>query len=291
MTETRCPRCDEPIPRDSIDFMKGVAQCPNCGRLSQLRKVAERRPLAEILSRPPDGCEVIRVGEEILIRAGTRSAAGFGDALFSALFVNLIVFILMLPGLVGVCAALVARFRNGLPVDGFGIAMALAGVAILCFFVVFTPFFAAAGVTSIAATVMAVAGRVEVRIGDSEGVVQTGVGFLTWNRRFDPRRVRKVDVGFTSPAAKGRDHPVVTIKAGRVLKFGSLLPIDRLEWLQSVLRSILTESGPEHREKMLQTIHQVHARSSSSKQTATSSSAPCSARNGENNSNQSSAQS
>ena len=84
-------------------------------------------------------------------------------------------------------------------------------------------------------------GRVEVRVRQSEGSVRTGVGPLSWRKRFDAAGVKRVSVGLSSWETNGKKQQLIEIEAesGRKVRFGSLLREDRLAWLTASLRAAL----------------------------------------------------
>ena len=251
MTENPCPECGEPIPAQSINIEEGAALCPSCGRLSRLSEVVERQPpMLQTLDRPPKGCEILHLGREFLVRASLRSLPGFAGSLFFALFWNGITSVFVLIALAGLYTNLIGPLPAWFPAPNMDDDMTLGMTLFLCAFL--TPF-VLIGMTMIGVVLLNIVGRVEVRISESEGVVRTGVGFLTWNRRFDPSQVRHVETGVTPWETNGRHSPLIVIKADRHIKFGSLLREERREWLQSVLRAILA-SGSENRERLFQII-------------------------------------
>ena len=251
MTDNPCPECGEPIPAESINIEEGVALCANCGRLSRLSEVVERRPpMVETLDRPPKGCEILHLGGEVLVRASLRSLPGVAGSLFFALFWNGITSIFVLIAVAGLYANLIGPLPEAFPAPDIDDDMTLGMTLFLCLFL--TPF-VVVGLGMVGAVLLNLLGRVEVRIGEGEGVVRTGVGFVTWNRRFDPNQVRHVETGVTPWQTNDRHSPLIVIKTDRHIKFGSLLREERREWLQSALRAILT-SDPENRRRLFQII-------------------------------------
>lgn len=74
MSENFCPGCGAGLPVESINIAEGVALCPDCGRLSRLRDVVDRkRPINEVLADPPRGCSLTQQGHEIVatVRRGS----------------------------------------------------------------------------------------------------------------------------------------------------------------------------------------------------------------------------
>ena len=205
MTENPCPECGEPIPAESINIEEGVALCPNCGRLSRLSEVVERRPpMVETLDQPPKGCEILHLGREVLARASLRSLPGFAGSLFFALFWNGITSVFVLVALAGLYTNLIGPLPAWFPAPDMDDGMSLGMTLFLCVFL--TPF-VVIGLGMIGAVLLNLVGRVEVRISETEGIVRTGVGFLTWNRRFDPNQVRHVEAGVTAWQTNDQSNP------------------------------------------------------------------------------------
>jgi hypothetical protein len=249
MGENFCPACGEPLAVESINLAEGVALCPACGQLSRLSDVASRRrPLAEVLSKPPAGCAVSEWGQDVLVHATLRSLGGFVGMLFVALFWNGIVSVFVLIALAGLHHHLIGPLPAWFPAPQLNPPMGLGMTLFLCIFLI--PF-VTIGSLLVGAMLLNLVGKVEVRIGISDADVRTGLGFLAWRRRFDPTCVRRVSIGSTSWETNGRPSEVVVIDADRTIKFGSLLAEDRREWLQAILTELLTNQKLSQRREIL----------------------------------------
>lgn len=101
--------------------------------------------------------------------------------------------------------------------------------------------FIAIGAGLIASTLSYIFGRTEVRIQQNDGGVSTGVGMLSWRRRFDPTAVQKVRIE-SQQARNGSENKVITLilTCGRLVKFGSMLRPERLRFVGAALRKTLT---------------------------------------------------
>jgi hypothetical protein len=227
MSDNLCPSCGEELPAEAINIAEGVALCPGCGRLSRLSDVVSgKRPLAEILSQPPAGCSVAEGGHEVVVHATLRSVSHF-------LYANL-----------------VGPLPEWFPAPETDDSMSLGMTLFLCVFL--TPFILV-GLSLVGAALLAAAGKIEVVIGDSRAVVKTGVGFLVWRHRFDPTQVRRVTIGKSSWKSDDQAKELIAIEADRTIKFGTLLPDERREWLQTVLHVLLTSTDPKWRREILST--------------------------------------
>lgn len=248
MSENYCPSCGEQLPAASINITEGVALCPGCNQLSRLSDVVTRhRPVTEVLSNTPPGCSIDQRGFDTVVRATLRSAAGFIGTLFAALFWNGIVSVFVLIALAGLYTNLIGPLPGWFPapdLDNLDTGMTL----FLCIFLI--PF-VAIGTFLIITVLLSMAGKVEVVLRDREGMVRTGIGPLTWRRRFDPTQVHRVRIERTLGQKKRQPTEEIVLEADRTIKFGSMLRDDRREWLQTVLQELLTNSKADRRRDIL----------------------------------------
>jgi hypothetical protein len=250
MSQNFCPVCDAVLEASAINIAEGVALCPACGKLSRLAEVAEhKRPLAETLVQTPRGCSIDNQGTEIVVRASLRSTSTFFGALAVCLFWNGIVSVFVLIALAGLYTNLVGPLPVWFPAPDIKETMPLGMTLFLCIFLI--PF-VTIGLLMVFAVMLALAGKTEVRLTEQQGVVRTGLGFLVWPRRFDPRQVRSVKYG--ESRWKTSDSPpqkLVMIEADRTIKFGSQLQEDRRAWLMAVLQVLLLPKYEKQRAQIL----------------------------------------
>lgn len=242
MSENYCPTCGAQLALESINLAEGVALCASCGQLSRLSEVASRkRPIAEVLRNPPTGCSVTEWGQNTVVHATLRSIVGFFGTLLVALFWNGIVSVFVLVALAGLYTNLIGPLPPWFPAPDFDESMSLGMTLFLCIFLL--PF-VTIGLLMVGAVLLNSAGKIEVVVGDKNGVVRTGIGFLAWRRQFDPTQVRRVSLGTTSWQTDGQPSEVIIIEADRTIKFGTLLRDERREWLQAILHELLTNARP-----------------------------------------------
>jgi len=247
----RCPLCDAPIESDCMNIGEGVALCPGCGVLSRLSEVNRTvRSTAEILADPPHGCDVVERGRGVAVRASLRSIGGAAGALGMALFWNggLSIFIAQAIAAVvyNVSGPLPPWFRapdlvNGVPHMN-GQPMGIGETVFLCLFL--TPF-VAIGIGFAITFLLLIAGRIEVVVDEHDSHVAIGIGPLAWRRRFDPHAAERVGTGKALMSCQTtEDAPppeTIELRADRTIRFGTLLPPERAEWMRAAIRALLLD--------------------------------------------------
>ncbi len=253
MPRNLCPVCGTEYHSESINIKEGVALCPGCGQLSRLSDVvAEDQSVVERISQPPRGCTVVDAGREILVRASLRSVVGFFGSLFVCLFWNGIVSVFVLIAVSGLYSNLVGPLPEWFPSPDDG-DMPLGMTLFLCIFMI--PF-VVIGLGMVGALFMNLAGRVEVKIGEDEASVFTGIGPIGWRRRFDPSQVHGVKLGYAKWESNGSHNELIVIDADRTVKFGTMLRDGRREWLRAILHALLAGKNVKERNRILAMIPQ-----------------------------------
>lgn len=237
-----------------MNIREGVALCPGCGTLTRLSELnTSARSIGEILSRPPSGCSIVSDGQRLTATAAMQSLPGFLLPAAFALFWNSITSLFVLIAIAGLYANLVGPLPNWFPAPGMkdgkpemnGAPMNLGETLFLCLFLI--PF-VAIGIGMVAAAVLNLLGKVEVIIDEFDSCVATGVGFLKWKKRFDPREVKAVVFGARAWQSEEEEtNKLIEISADRRVKFGSMLQSDRLEWLRAALREIFFANRRDNR--------------------------------------------
>lgn len=244
MSQNCCPECGEQIRPASINIAEGVALCLSCGQLSRLSDVAsDSRPAAEVLNNPPSGCSLVESNHGIVVTASLRSISQAFGLGCMALFWNGIVSVFALIALSGLYTNLIGPLPVWFPAPNDP-GMTLGMTLFLCIFLI--PF-VAVGSGMLAGLLMCVIGKVKVQIGDEEAKVSTGIGPLVWTRRFDPTNVRRVTGGRTSWEINDQKRELIEIEADNRVQFGSMLESDRREWMQIIVRELLTKPSPQQR--------------------------------------------
>ncbi len=100
--------------------------------------------------------------------------------------------------------------------------MDLGMTLFLCVFLI--PF-VTVGIGMTVAAVVNLIGKVEVIIDEFDTYVATGIGFIRWKKRFDPRKSRRLSLVRHRSSPKGTNKNI-EITANRIVKFGSMLQQD-----------------------------------------------------------------
>lgn len=251
----RCPGCDTPISFESINVQEGVAVCTNCRRLYRLSELSwTNKSRQEVLAEPPRGCSVEVDGrgiedraQRMVLTASMHSYPGFFGLAGMMLFWNSIVSVFLSLALAGLWANLIAPLPAGMPLPG-GIRqgrpivndkpMELGETLFLCLFLV--PF-VLIGTGFLIATLMALAGKVQVVIDGAESSVSTGVGRLRWTEKFDADKVESVRYSGPNFGDAERTQSAIELYGVNPVKFGGMLPENRREWLCAMLQQYFND--------------------------------------------------
>lgn len=260
----QCPTCHQPLTAENLNIKEGVGLCPACGNLTRLSELAGTQPMSSLMSalmeagqsyedtdisyqwrELPRGCEIHGWSGHVSLKASARSmGAGIGLLIF-AVFWN---------SIVGVFVALVIasylKHLFGISLGGFNdlpLFMTL-------FMTLFLTPFVMVGAFTISMVLVSFFGSVRLTVDGSIGRASTGIGPFRWTKTFDASQVMNVTLTRGIPnrhsnvktamatTANGRNMAIL-IEADRPVKFGSVLPDDRLKWLASAAAVVLMNPG------------------------------------------------
>jgi hypothetical protein len=194
------------------------------------------------LARPPAG--VWRESDGLGTRMGAthRSLGAAGGLLAACLFWNGIVSVFVLLALASTLRLLGVEVPHWFPAPEMD--KQPMGVGMTIFLWIFLTPFIAIGTALLVGVLMSLVGRTEVEVSHSEGVVRTGVGVLSWRRRFIPSQVKDVRVEMQRGWSRGNESemkPAVVIEQedGQTVSFGRGLSDARRDFLALSLRQLL----------------------------------------------------
>jgi hypothetical protein len=212
-----CPQCGQGLTGDNINVATDMARCARCDEVFELSTlVRDRVPGPLDLDDPPRGAWYQSQFDGFVVGASTRHPI--------ALF--LVPFMCVWSGfsLGGIYGGQLVRGRFDLFQSLFGIPFLLG--------------------TMLFGTIalMAVCGKVVVRVAGSEGEVFTGIGPFGWRRGFDALGVTAVRVESSISGQNQRTMSIV-LDGPRKLRFGSGLTENRRDFVAAVLRRELAGTG------------------------------------------------
>jgi hypothetical protein len=239
-----CSRCGKAIPSEDVNVANDVAYCRACNLSHKLSELTEGSELdAGIdLNHAPAGAWYINDGREPVIGATHRSLGTAVGALAFAVFWNGIVSVFVLLALAGTLRHLGIALPYWFPAPNMnGSPMSLGMTIFLWIFL--TPFILI-GLVMIGAFLSCVAGRTEVRLGNTGGVIFTGIGSLGYRRRFDASAVKDVrldDKQWSDSDGRRQRKSCIVLETreGKLVKFGSMLAEERRKFVAGAVRKVL----------------------------------------------------
>ena len=213
-----CKNCSGPLRGSDFNVGTDVALCPSCGHIGRLSDLVKRRdaPRAHTILHPPPGA----------FRRDSFKGPVFGATTRSPIAFFLVPFMLVWTG-----GALGGIYGTQILKGEFNLFLSLFGVPFLLAALLFW------GIT-----LMAIAGRVEVRVHpDGRGEVFTGVGRWGRTKPFDLAAVEAINEE-TSLIRNRRNHQGLQrqiVLTGRSrLAFGRGLSDDRRHFVLQSLRAL-----------------------------------------------------
>lgn len=245
-----CPRCRQRIPVADLNVVRDVALCRACGtphRLSGLFFPDAAQDAALDPARPPAGV-VRHSGPDgsLRWRASHHSWLAGICMMGVTLFWNSIVSVFVLFALAATLAWLGVPVVEWLIAHGVKIDGHPSPGEALFLWLFLTPFIAI-GAYLFTSTLSVFFGHTELRLGPAGGQVFVGIGPLGRTRRFDPAEVADVTTGrsdWQSDETQTADAIILSLRDGSRLKFGTLLPAARRDFLASALRQSLLRTPP-----------------------------------------------
>jgi len=238
-----CPRCKQVIPSEDVNVPNDIAFCRNCNLTHSLSGLALGVQIDENvdLSRPPAGTSFQREGSGTVIRATHRS---FGQALgllLFCLFWNGIVSVFVSFAIASTLQHLGVTLPHGFPAPtSHGHPV---GIGLTLFLWLFLTPFIAIGLGMLAGFFNCLLGRTEIRIQGGQGIVFSGVGPLSFRKRFatsDVTNVRIESQNWRDNSGNAqRKSQIVIDTRNKPVRFGSMLAADRRQFVAAAVRKEL----------------------------------------------------
>jgi hypothetical protein len=213
--EVACPRCSRRIAAEDVNVGKDLALCRACDQAFPLSEIVESAGTLEEVDtdNPPRGAWYSFDGDSIRIGSTTRHPIALFLVPFTCLWSG--------GSLGGIYGTQIVHHRFNPVFSLFGIPFLLGSVVLG------------------AVTLLALFGKVEVRLNPAESEVFTGIGPLGKRRRFRSAEVRQVKEEMT---ASGRSTQKLIVMEGedmRSIRFGSMMNDERRRFVLGALRAAL----------------------------------------------------
>jgi hypothetical protein len=207
----RCPKCNDPVGAEDLNVSTDLARCRRCGDFFKLSEAVEEEAEGFDPDRPPGGVRFEQGLDGFRISATTRHPIAFFLVPFMAVWSG--------GSLGGIYGSQIASGKFNLLMSLFGIPFVLGTILL----------------GSMA--LMAVGGRVAVKVEGEEGQVFTGFLGVGLRRRFDWSGVKAIREKI-SHASRNRTSSIV-LEGEKRISFGSGLNEGRRWFLLHALRAML----------------------------------------------------
>lgn len=244
MQTPKCPRCGKTIPTDDVNVAKDVALCRSCNLVNSLSSLVSVFALEQNvdLHQPPPGCWHRSTGFGSVVGATHRALGTAFGMLAVALFWNGIVSVFVLVAASSTLHLLHVPVPDWFPAPKMNGQTISVGMTI--FIWIFLSPFIAIGLVMIAGLLSCLGGKTEFRVERGEVAVATGIGPIAWNRRFMAADLKEIRIEESRSQMRNRETQtklqiVAELQGGRLIKFGSSLPEDRLRFLAAAADKLI----------------------------------------------------
>ena len=210
----KCPKCNSDVPAFNINIQTDIAKCDNCSHVFKLSEAIETVDTTFDINNTVSGTWYIRNMDNIVIGGTTRSAIAF----------FLVPFMLIWSG-----GSLGGIYGTQIASGEFSLFQSLFGIPFLLGSVLFW---------SIA--IMAIWGKVELKIDKYGGTIFTGVGIIGIKQKFvwnDIANIREKD--YANSRRNYGSH--IAMEGKNIITFGSGLSEERKYYLLKSLQKIQAE--------------------------------------------------
>jgi hypothetical protein len=218
-----CPTCRQPLLAENINVQTDLAVCKACGNVARVSELADMDFDARAVANVPAGAWTHQYRGETVVGATTRSPVAFFLVPFMCVWSGG-----SLGGIYG------AQLTNG----KFDPVISLFGLPFLIGSVFFW---------SIA--LMAICGKVEIKVHEGAGTIFTGVGRIGWKRAFNLDDIESIEEGAARTGTSGK-YPLfnggtIVLRGKTLLSFGNNLNEARRYFIFQTLRQLKARRSPQ----------------------------------------------
>ena len=213
-----CPRCETLIPNDNINIQADVGKCDRCEYVFKISEAisiekwtSDRFDIQEI----PKGAWLKQHMDYTIVGATTRSPIAF----------FLVPFMLIWSG-----GSLGGIYGSQIMEGKFNLMMSLFGIPFILGSIIFWSL-----------ALMAIWGKVEVRLDQNGGRVFTGIGILGWRKSFTWNQISKVREKQSNLRYPGSKGASIVLEGSRRISFGTGLNENRRYYLYRALTQLIKQ--------------------------------------------------
>lgn len=214
----KCPKCGQAILTEDINIQTDLALCRSCQQVSRPSELADDDFNTAALTDPPKGAWFRQTMNETVIGATTRSPVAF----------FLVPFMCIWSG-----ASIGGIYGTQIMKGQFNPLLSLLGIPFLMGSLLFW-----------SVALMAICGKVEVRLRGRQGVIFTGVGALGWKRPIDLNDVNSITESPWAVNYPGNHRGGILLDGRKRLRFASNVSEARRIFILNALKSI--KAGSDH---------------------------------------------
>lgn len=211
--KVRCPKCSGGVPPDKVNVATDIVFCPACNEAFRLSDcVGASNTDGSVLDSPPRGAWVTEDVQEATVGASTRSPVAF----------FLVPFMCVWSG-----GALGGIYGSQIASGEFDLMMSLFGIPFLLGSIIFWTL-----------AIMAVCGKVVVRVSHEQGSVFVGVGSIGWTRLFNWTDMQTIREDRANVYHYGGYGAGIVLEGTSRIKFGTNLSEKRRYFMLHALRQL-----------------------------------------------------
>lgn len=235
-----CPNCGKIIPPEDVNVGTDVAFCRRCNTTNRLSDLSFGLAIDKNVDvqNPPEGAWRRTEGGAVVIGATNRSPGTAVGLLLMSLFWNGIVSVFVVLAISSTLSLMHVPIPAWFPAPKMNNSS--MGLGTTLFLWLFLSPFIAIGLAMILGFLSSVAGKCEVSIESSQGVVFTGLGAVGFRKRFQTPEVKDVRIEQSQWNSDGRQQKKTNIiienKSGKTIKFGSMFTAERRSFVAAALR-------------------------------------------------------
>jgi len=209
-----CPACSTEFHPENINIQTDLALCKNCGQIARLLELVDTDFQKRDLQAPPKGAWYRQTLTETVFGATTRHPSAFFIVPFMCVWSGF--------SLGGIYGSQIAHGKFNPFMSLFGLPFLVGSIALG------------------SAAIMAVCGKVEVRLRGRLGIIFVGVGTLGWKRSFNLNDVARISEDGWTVTYPGSAGGSILLEGKTRLRFATNVSEARRHFLLSALKAAHT---------------------------------------------------